>query len=103
MWYIRNPFLLILQAFAIAAAFATFTLWPPASGRMLLVSLDGSSRSEVAKIALAGGAALLRAGALPGSMVITGNRADIVTWRHGHAILILAASGVTCGSDLRGE
>lgn len=70
---------------------------------MLVISLDGASRSEVARIALAGGAALLRGGGVPGSMVVSGNRSDIGMQRRGRAILILAASGATCGGDARGE
>ncbi|MGN7161020.1 hypothetical protein [Sphingomonas sp. SAFR-052] len=94
---------MILQSCAVATAFVLFSLWPPATGRMLLVSLDGSSRNDVARVALAGGAALLRAGSLPGSMVVSGNRADIAVQRRGRAILILAAAGITCGSGDRGE
>ncbi|KQM22690.1 hypothetical protein ASE73_00060 [Sphingomonas sp. Leaf24] len=103
MWNQCNRSLLALQGFAVAAAFAMFGLWPPASGAMVLVSLDGSSRNELAKIALAGGAALLRAGNVPGSMVVSGNRADITMQLHGRAILIIAASGLTCGSGSRGK
>ncbi len=103
MWNQCNRSLLALQGFAVAAAFAMFGLWPPASGAMVLVSLDGSSRNELAKIALAGGAALLRAGNLPGSMVVSGNRTDIATQLHGRAFLIVAASGLTCGSGSRGR
>lgn len=99
----QGHFLLILQAFVVATAFATFLFWPPASGRMLVVSLDGASRSDMARIALAGGAALLRGGWLPGSMVVSGNRSDIGLQRGGHAILILAAPGAICGGGGRGE
>ncbi|WP_242119063.1 hypothetical protein [Sphingomonas lacusdianchii] len=103
MRFVQANYLLILQLFIAPMAFASFSLWPPVSGRMLLVALDGSSRSDVARTALAGGAALLRAGVLPGSMVVSGNRADIAAQRRGRPILILAASSVTCGSGVRGE
>ena len=97
MWFLHPRPTLILQAFAVALAFATFGLWPPASGRMLLMAIDGSSRNEVAKLALSGGASLLRAGTLPGSMVVSGNRADIAARLHGRAILMFAVAGTTCG------
>ena len=93
--------LLILQGCAVAAAFAMFGLWPPATGRLLLVAIDGSSRSDVAKVALSGGAALMEAGFLPNSMIVSGNRADILARLHGRPILILAASDATCGKGIR--
>ncbi|MEN2749305.1 hypothetical protein [Sphingomonas sp. T9W2] len=103
MRFAQANYLLILQLLLVTATFAAFSLWPPVSGRMLLVALDGSSRSDVARTALAGGAALLRAGVLPGSMVVSGNRADIAAQRRGRPILILSASGMTCGSDVGGK
>lgn len=101
MRFLHTRSLLILQSCAVAAAFTIFALWPPATGRLLLVSIDGSSRSDIAKVALAGGAALMEAGILPNSMIVSGNRADIVARLNGRPVLILAASGATCGKGFR--
>lgn len=101
MRFLHTWSLLILQSCAVAAAFAVLGLWPPATGRLLLVSIDGSSRSDIAKVALSGGAALMEAGFLRNSMVVSGNRADIAARLDGRTILILAASGATCGKGIR--
>ena len=101
MRFLHTRSLLILQSCAVAAAFTTFGLWPPATGRMLLVSIDSSSRGDIAKVALSGGAALMEAGFLPNSMIVSGNRADIAARLDGRPILILAASDATCGKGVR--
>lgn len=89
------------QLLAVGVAFVSFALWPPADGSLLLVPLDGSTQGEVTNIAMAGGAALLRRGGIPGSLVVSGNRSDIAGHLAGHRILILAGNGITCGPARR--
>lgn len=97
MRFFRTKSLFLFQIAGALSAFAVFGLWPPVAGQMLLVPIDGSGRNDLAKAAIAGGAALLQAGRLPQSMVVRGNRADVAAQLRGRTILILAASGATCG------
>lgn len=100
----RLPSLHVLTALQIAItlfAFATFGLWPPLSGRFLLVPVGGSDRNALALAAWAGGAALLDRGPLPGSLVVVGDRAALARHSGWRTFLILAAPAAGCGG--RGE
>ena len=92
--------LLIPAQVAIAIiAVVALAMWPPASGRMLLVQLTSADTNRVARVALAGNALLLGTGPFPGSMVVVGVRANIAhqikTWK----IVILAAPSAGCGAN----
>ena len=75
----------------LAVAFA-----PPAQGRMLLVPLDGV---PVSRAAIEGAAATpLRAGPLPGSWVVDGNRARLSSlWARG--VVVMAAPAALCAEE----
>ncbi|MBJ6120787.1 hypothetical protein [Sphingomonas mollis] len=79
-------------------ALVVVTMWPPVSGNMLLVPMTGGDANQVARVALAGGAALVGAGPFRGSMVVTGNRSrierEIMSWN----IVVLAAPPAGCGT-----
>lgn len=88
----------LLQATAAAAACAALTLWPPSSGKLLLVPIGGQSVDVVAKVALAGGAPLLGRGPLPGSLVVVGERAKIAREIKSWDIILMAAPPAGCGT-----
>ena len=69
---------------------------PPPRGRMLLVPLDGRPVSRAAIEALA--ATPLRAGPMPGSWVVDGDRARLSgLWAE--RVLVLAAPAALCASE----
>ncbi|MBD8678586.1 hypothetical protein [Sphingomonas sp. CFBP 13720] len=86
----------LLQIGATVAAFASFALWPPAHGKLLLVPIDGSDRNAVSRLALDSGASLSESGPLPGSMIVLGDRHAIGL--RGARLLVLAAPAFSCGS-----
>ena len=92
-----GPFL-SMQVATCAAALIALTLWPPASGAMLLVPLDGENVGVVATLAVASGAKLLGKGPLPGSLVVVGDRAAIIAVPKAAPLLIVAAPPAACGS-----
>ena len=68
---------------------------PPAHGRMLLVPLDGRPVSRAAIEATA--ATPLKAGPLPGSWVVDGDRKRLSSlWAQ--KVMVLAAPAALCGS-----
>ncbi|WP_243644592.1 hypothetical protein [Sphingomonas sp. PP-CE-1A-559] len=93
------PSWMLIPAQIAAATFglAVLTMWPPASGSMLVVPL-GQDGGAAMQGALAGGAALLGTGPFPGSLVVVGDRARIaprVAWN----VVIMAAPPAGCGVD----
>lgn len=93
------PNRMLVPAQIVAATFGlvALTMWPPASGSMLLVPL-GSDGGATVQGALAGGAALVGAGPFPGSLVVVGDRARIaprVAWN----TVIMAAPPAGCGAN----
>lgn len=81
-----------------AIACAALTLWPPSSGKLLLVPIAGQSADAVAKTALAGDAALLGPGPFPGSLVVVGARAMIAKKINSWTIIAMAAPPVDCSA-----
>jgi hypothetical protein len=84
------------------AALVVLALWPPVSGDLLLVPLDGSNAGTVASAAVAGGASLLGAGPLPGSLVVRGDRRVIARDSRWWTLAIVAAPPTSCGTTGRG-
>ena len=85
------------QIAAATCGLAALTIWPPASGAMLLVPL-GQDGGAAVRGALAARAALLGVGPFPGSLVVVGDRTRIarqVAWN----IVILAAPPAGCSTD----
>lgn len=101
---LRRPGPAILaQAAAAVAAMLALPMWPPASGKLLLVPITGGDANDMARIALDGGAALIGAGPLPGSLVVAGDRAELVAHIPNIAALVTAAPATACGSSLGAE
>lgn len=96
---IRRPAPAILaQAAAAMAAMLALALWPPVSGKLLLVPIAGGDANAMARIARSGGAALIGAGPLPGSLVVVGDRAAVVAHLPLFTALVMAAPAAACGT-----
>lgn len=88
--------LIVVQLVLAMLALAVVAFTPPAQGRMLLVPLDGRPVSRAAIAAAA--ATPLRAGPLPGSWVVDGNRARLSgLWAQ--RVLVLAAPAALCAEE----
>jgi hypothetical protein len=90
-------FLLPAQAAVAAVGIMAAAMWPPSSGRLLLVPLLDGDRNMVAGIALAGGAMLLGPGPFPGSLVVIGDRSRLARRITGWTIVMTAAPPAGCG------
>ena len=101
---LRRPGPAILaQAAAAAAAMLALPMWPPASGKLLLVPISGGDANDMARIAVDGGAALIGAGPLPGSLVVSGDRATLLAHIPAAAAIVMAAPATACGSSVGAE
>lgn len=89
--------MIAIQAVVVSAALVALTLSPPASGKLLLVPWDGTAPADILDGALAGGAALLGPGPLPGSLVVIGDRLRIARQLGKRRVLILAGPTAGCG------
>lgn len=87
--------LVFLQIGLVLAAFATMMALPPARGSMVLVPIHAGAR--VAAVAVAHGALIEAAGPLPGSLVVRGERAQMVAPLLAIGVLTLAAPAALCG------
>lgn len=89
----------MIQAMVAVAAILALPVLPPVSGKLLLVPIAGGDANDMARIAVAGRAALVGAGPLPGSLVVFGDRASIMKQTPTFAAIVVAAPAVACGSD----
>jgi hypothetical protein len=78
-------------------AVVTFSVSPPDVGELLLIPLASSDRSATATIALAGGATLIDAGPIRGSMIIRGDRMKVEGKINGWNMILTAAPSAGCG------
>lgn len=92
---------LLLPAHAVAtlSAILIVILAPPVSGRMMLVPIGSPNAGSVATDALNGGALLLGAGPVSGSIIVLGDRSALQRAIAGRRVLILAAPPGGCGSE----
>lgn len=87
---------ILVQVAMAMLALAAVAFAPPAHGRMLLVPLDGRpvSKGEIEALS----ATPLKAGPLPGSWVVEGNRRQLSgLWAQ--RVLVLAAPVALCASE----
>lgn len=87
-----------LHCVAIFLAFGVMALRAPAQGAMLLVPTWGADGGQPVRLAVLGGARLLKQGPWRDSIVVLGNRAKIEARLAHTGILVLAASPAICGS-----
>ncbi|MDP1026896.1 hypothetical protein Q5H91_06705 [Sphingomonas sp. KR1UV-12] len=93
----RGSIMIVVQVSLAILGLLMLALWPPASGRILLVPVDGSDANSVLIGASAGDARILGPGALPRSLVVIGNRAQIAAHFHPWSVLMLAPTPSGCG------
>ena len=86
--------LLTVQVAAALLAPVALALAPPASGAMLLIPVG---RTDAVVFAREHGALLLAPGALPGSIVVTGDRTRLLADPLRSGILVVAAMPSGCG------
>lgn len=86
-----------LQVTATAIACAALALWPPSSGKLLLVAVGDRDVGHVVRIALAAHAALLGPGPFPGSLVVVGTRSDLARQIRSWNVILMAAPPSGCG------
>lgn len=77
--------------------------WPPTSGQMMLVSLDGSDDNALVVGAAAAGARVVGPGPWAGALVVSGERSRIVAqFGTGHMV-VLAPTLAGCAARLAGQ
>lgn len=81
-------------------ALLLLTVAPPARGAMLLLPLDAAAREHLAALAIANGASLLKAGPLPHSLIVSGDRDSLLMPLGRRHVLVLAASSFGCGGEI---
>lgn len=96
MWSARLP--AIAQITGVLVVLAVLAFSPPAAGKMILIPLTGAAAAQIVPRALSGGAALIGAGPLHGSLVVSGDRRRLAAAFASSAILIFAAPPVGCGA-----
>ena len=87
----------VLQLGLIASAIAALCLAPPATGRILLVPLSTGAARAMLPQAIARGARLVGDGPLPGSFVVSGDRAALAGPLATAGVALLAAPAAGCG------
>ncbi|MFC3711073.1 hypothetical protein ACFOMD_00730 [Sphingoaurantiacus capsulatus] len=87
----RSHGILALQL-AVTAGAVALAMLPPANGPMLVVPVTGSATA-----AFSGGGRLIGDGLLPGTLVVTGDRATLLPHLLRHGAVAIAASAVSCG------
>lgn len=88
---------LLLQGVLAIGAIGVVSLMPPRAGAILILSMDGQSRGEIARWAIAHHARLVGPGPLPHSLVVQGERADLFEASLNQGALLLAGTAAGCG------
>ncbi len=93
---LRRHGAIISQASLVLAGVATFALWPPREGPMVLIALDGRDAGRLVGPALDAGAVLAGRGPMPNMIIVNGVRARVapLAWR---GVIALAAPRGLCG------
>jgi hypothetical protein len=93
--------LLTLKQILLAiTAVVALSMSPPRTGEFLLVPLATSDRSVTARVALAGGAMVIDAGPIRGSMIIRGDRRKIADQINSWTMLLTAAPSAGCRQNV---
>lgn len=90
----------MLQVGFVLLAFIVLALLPPATGRMLILPLSASAGRQAAALAVGGGARLMGAGPVAGSLIVWGDRDRLLTRVTHSGALLLAAPPGACGETL---
>jgi hypothetical protein len=95
--FLSTSTLLVLQLLAASAILAAIAFFPPPRGTMILVPLWPGAEQGMTARAVDAGAVLVDRGPLPGSLVISGDRAAIAPGMLAHGVLILTGPKAGCG------
>jgi hypothetical protein len=89
------------QVAVIMAAMLFGALYPPSRGKMILVPVWPGAGHGMLALAIDRHALLVGSGPLPGSFVISGDRAVMTGAMLRHGVLVLAAPPAACGEKGR--
>jgi hypothetical protein len=95
---LRSISLLAIQIVLVLSGLALLALWPPVSGRMLLVPVTAAARQGLVTAAIGQGARLVARGPMPGSMIVSGQRGLLMGALARHGILAMVAPAGGCGT-----
>lgn len=90
--------MLLAQVGLISAGVLALAFYPPASGPMALIALDGRDAGRMAGPALDRGAILLGRGPLTNILLVNGTRERIARPMLRRGILVIAAPASWCGA-----
>lgn len=91
----------VVQAILVVAAAGGMMVAPPATGRMLLVPLNGDDRNALARLATDAGVALVDAGPFADSLIVSGDRSALMGAMVQGRMLVLRAAAGGCGSTAK--
>ena len=86
----------LMQAGLALLIMGLFALMPPAQGAILIVSLNGQGRGEIARWAIEHDARPLGFGPWSNSLVVTGNRQALLASALSQHALLLTGSAAGC-------
>jgi hypothetical protein len=89
----------LAQLGLVIAAMLVLLLWPPASGKMLLVPMLPGADAGLVGRAIDRGALLVDTGPLPGSLIVAGDRSHMASALLKHGVLVVAAPLGGCGPE----
>ena len=92
----QSPALLV-QLLAIAGLIGFVAAAPPVAGRMMLMPISVPASQQMLRVAIAHGASLVGPGPLPGSFVVEGDRAELLSALASRGVALLAAPAAGCG------
>jgi hypothetical protein len=96
--FLRSFSPLALQLSLILSGLALLALWPPASGRMLLVPVTTAAQHRLVTAAVEQGALLIAPGPIAGSMIVSGERSRLMARLAHLGILAMVAPNGGCGT-----
>lgn len=97
--FLRPIALLALQIILVLSGLTLLALWPPASGRMLLVPVTAAARHGLVTAAVEQGARLVARGPIAGSMIVSGQRGQLMGALARHGIVAMVAPAGGCGTQ----
>ncbi|MEH3035542.1 MAG: hypothetical protein PGN23_03475 [Sphingomonas adhaesiva] len=93
--------ILIASQMAVAVAgLLAMALWPPATGSMTIVPIDGADADRTLVRMLDGHVPVMGRGWLPGSLVVRGDRAAIAALFAPGSVVMLAPTPAGCGTSI---
>lgn len=91
---------LFLQGMLAIGAIGVVSLMPPRAGAILIISLNGQSRGEIARWAISHDARLVGPGPFAHSLVVIGQRGALLGAALDEQAMLLPGSAVGCGGTV---